>query len=175
MTPLGKIDVCLRLRGTFPIDPGSHAVQRVAELVKARNDHVHPKSYNIPAELNTPEDGDTHWMLPMWLEGELWPHLKFPKRPMFWSSDCSRIALQAVADFYRYVFKTLMKIDDDELQHMLGSRVEIGGTMVMPAVFDEVRFELEGAKEWGADFEFLGVFLPPGSTPLPPFRPRESE
>jgi hypothetical protein len=175
MTPLGKVDVCLRLRGMSSIDYGTHAVQLVAELVKLRNDHVHPKSSTIPAEVSLPEDGDTHWLLPMSLDGELWPHLKFPKRPMFWSSECSRIALQAVADFYRYLFKTLMGIDDSDLQHMLSSRLEIGESAMVMAVFDEVRFELEGAKEWGVDFGFLGVFLPPGSAPLPPFRPRHPE
>lgn len=169
MTPLGKFDVCLRLRGLPSIAHGTREVQLMAELVKVRNDHVHPRTTSIAAELSSPEDGETHWMLPISMEGELWPLLKIPKRPMFWSGSSSESVLLAATDFYRHLFVTLMAIGDDDLQRMLSSRLEIGEVHVV-AVFDEVRLELEGAKEWGVDLEFLGVFLPPGSAPVPPFR-----
>ncbi|MBB3295095.1 hypothetical protein FHT39_003775 [Mitsuaria sp. BK045] len=174
MPPLAKIDACLRLRGLPSIAYGMREVQAIRELVTIRNQHVHPRATNLPAELSTPQDADTHWMLPMSLEGEYWPILKIPKQPMFWSNESSQAVLQAVTSFHRYLFQTLMAINDDDLQKMLSSRLEVG-EMHMMAVFDEIRLELEGAKQWGADLEFLGVFLPPGSAPLPPFHPRKSD
>ena len=174
MTTLGKVDACLRLRSLPPIAHGTREVQLMAELVKVRNDHVHPRTMSVAAELSNPEDGETHWMLPISLEGDLWPLLKIPKRPMFWSGANSEMVLHAVTDFYRHLFVTLMAIGADDLQRMLSSRLEIGEAHVM-AVFDEVRLELEGAKEWGVDLAFMGVFLPPGSTAVPPFRPTRTE
>lgn len=173
MTPLGKFDVCLRLRSLPSIAHGTREVQLMTELVKVRNDHVHPRTTNIAAELSSPEDGETHWMLPFSMEGELWPLLKIPKRPMFWSGASSESVLRAVTDFYRHIFETLMAIGDDDLQRMLSSRLEIGEAHIA-LVFDEIRLELQGAKQWGVDLEFLGVFLPPGSAPVPPFCPKSS-
>lgn len=174
MTPLGKIETSLRLRGLPPIARGSREVQLIQELVKIRNDHVHPRASNIPAELSSPEDGDAHWMLPISLEGELWPQLKIPKRPMFWSHESSLTVLRAVTDFYRHLFLTLMASVEDDLQPMLSSRLEVGSAHIL-VESDEVRRELEGAKEWGVDLEFFGMFLPSGSAPILPIRPRAPE
>lgn len=174
MTPLGKIEACLRLHNLSPIARGSREVQLMSELVKIRNDHVHPRASNIPAELSSPEDGDAHWMLPISLEAELWPQLKIPKRPMFWSHESSQAVLKAITEFYRHLFLTLMASVEGDLQPMLSSRLEIGSAHIM-AEPDEVRRELEGAKEWGVDLEFFGMFLPSGSAPIPPLRQRGAE
>lgn len=167
MTPLGKIEVCLRLRGLPPIERGSREVQLMSELVKIRNDHVHPRASNIPAGLGSPKDVDAHWMLPISLEGELWPQLKIPKRPMFWSNESSRAVLKAITDFYRHLFLTLMESVDEDLQPMLSSRLEFGDVHIL-AEPDEVRRELEGAKEWGVDLDFFGMFLPSDAEPISP-------
>ncbi|WP_431262477.1 hypothetical protein ACQ859_20350 [Roseateles chitinivorans] len=165
MTPLGKIDACLRLRGHSSIAYGIREVQQIAELVKIRNDHVHPRTSTIPAELGSEKVGDTHSFVPISLESELWPSLGISKRSMFWSHQSSQAVLKAVSGFHKYVLKTLMGLKADEMKRILASRLEVS-TMQLHLVSDDVLKELEGAREWGADLQFFGVFLPPESAPI---------
>lgn len=157
LTPIAKVETYLRLRAIEGFDRGCVAVQRVVELTKARNDHVHPKASAIPASVNKPQDGDDNWILPFNIDGEHWKHLKIPKRSMFWSSTSSLAALGAVASFYTYLFCDLLKATEDEIHRMLPSRLEIGDAHVL-TVFDEIRTELRSADEHGIDFSFFGLF-----------------
>ena len=157
LSPIAKIEAYLQLKVIKGFDRGCAAVQRVVELTKARNDHVHPKTSAIPASVNKPRDGGANWILPFNIEGEHWKQLKIPKRSMFWSSTSSLAALGAVASFYSYLFCDLLKATEEELHRMLPSRLEIGDAHVM-AVFDEIRTELQSANEHGIDFSFFRLF-----------------
>lgn len=157
LSPLGKIDLCLRLRGCASIERGNKEAQAIAELIKARNDYVHPKSIPIRTEIRGVEDGGADWLLPLSLEGENWPQLGIPKRAMFWTSDSSLAALGAVAGFYRHLFQVLLAGEGQDIHMFLGSRLEVGEARVM-AVSDEIRLELKNALGFGVDFGFLGLF-----------------
>lgn len=156
-TPIAKIEAYLQLKDINGFDRGSDAVQRVIELTKVRNDHVHPKASAIPASVSKLQDGGENWILPFNLEGENWKHLKIPKRSMFWSSTSSAAALGAVGSFYKYLFCDLMRATEDELHRMLPSRLEIQDAHVL-AISDEIRTELQNAGEHGIDFAFFCLF-----------------
>lgn len=157
LTPIAKIEAYLKLRGVDGFDRGCHEVQRVVELVKARNEHVHPKAATIPAAVSTPQDGGANWVVPFNLEGEHWDQLHIPKRSMFWSHASSLAALGALASFFTYLFVGLLKASADELHDILPSRLEIGDTHVL-AIFDEIRDELRTIADHGVDFSFFGLF-----------------
>lgn len=157
LTPVAKVEAYLRLRAVDGFDRGRAEVQRVVELVKARNDHVHPKASAIRAELTSPQDGGDNWILPVNLDGEHWNQLRIPKRSMFWSDASSLAALGAVASFFTYLFATLLNATEDELHGILPSRLEIGDAHIL-AVFDEIQTELQSTVDHGIDFSFFGLF-----------------
>lgn len=157
LTPVAKIEAYLRLRAITGFNRGSNVVQRVAELVRARNDHVHPKTTAIPASVTELRDGGENWILPFNIEGEHWDQLRIPKRSMFWSDSSSLAALSAVTSFFTYLFVTLLKANEDELHRVLASRLEIGDAHIL-AVFDEIRIELQSTAAHGVDFSFFGLF-----------------
>lgn len=156
LTPIAKVEAYLKIRAIDGFNRGCEQVQQVAELVKARNDHVHPKSSAIPATVTEPQDGGSDWILPFNIDGEHWPQLNIPKRSMFWSATSSLAALKAVAGFYSYVFSTLMNSTTDELNGILPSRFEFGNAQIL-AVFEEIRSELRGGTGHGIDFSFFGL------------------
>ena len=158
ITPVAKIETYMRLQSINEFDRGRPEVQRVVELIKARNDYVHPKVSSIPATTSLPLDGGADWIIPFSLQGEHWKELGIPKKSMFWSSSSSLAALGTVASFFTYVFKTLLKASEEELQRILPSRIEMGDKLVFLAVFEEIKSELRGAADHGIDFslfEFL--------------------
>lgn len=157
LAPMAKIEVFLRLRSVSGFDRGADQVQRVVELIKARNDHVHPKTSAMPASVNKLQDGGGNWILPFSIEGDNWKQLKIPKKSMFWSSDSSLSVLRATANFYAYIFCDLLKFEEDEFHSMLPSRLEIGDAHLL-TVFDEIREELRGAGAYGVDFSFFHLF-----------------
>jgi hypothetical protein len=162
LTPIAKIETYLGLRAVNGFDRGRAEVQRVAELVKARNDHVHPKASAITAAVSKPQDGGENWVFPFGLDGEHWNQLRIPKRSMFWSATSSLAALGAIAGFYTYLFTALLKATEDELHSILPSRLEIGDAHIL-AVFEEIRSELQNIEEKSIDFSFFGLFPTPAT------------
>lgn len=157
LSSIGKIDLYLQLRKIDGFDLGCNEVQKIAELINARNDHVHPKSSTIATTLGLPKDEIENWVLPLNLDGEHRKHLVIPKNAMFWSQTDSLSALKAVTGFFKYLFIDLLKSTDDELHRILPSRLEIGDTHIL-AVFEEIRTELYGVSTYGIDLSFLGLF-----------------
>jgi len=154
LTPVAKIETYMHLRSIEGFDRGCPEVQRVSELIKARNDYVHPKTSGIAATVRTPQDGGADWILPLNIEGEHWRELKIPKRSMFWSAQSSVSALGAVATFFTYIFVTLLKSSEQDLQSMLPSRIELKDVHIL-AVFEEIKSELKAASEHGVDFSLF--------------------
>jgi hypothetical protein len=160
---LAKIETYLLLSSSITLDRGRIEVQRMKELIAARNEYVHPKVTTIEAEVETPRDAGHAWHIPFTLDGENWPGLGIPKRSMFWSSASSQSTLRAIAAFYEYLFLDLMKSAPEDLHDILPSRVQVGD-MQMVAVFEEFKREISRAKEFGADFSVFGFAL---DTPPP--------
>lgn len=162
MTPVGKIEAYLQLTGIEGFSRGRVEVARVVELVKARNEHVHPKAARMDGEIHAPRDGGAEWIVPGRFDGANYQNLEMPKLSMLWSASSSRAALVAVADFYAYLFRDLIKAPEHEMNAALMSRMEFGGKQTpgvhMPSLADEIRDELRGAGAFGADFSCFGLF-----------------
>jgi hypothetical protein len=156
LPPLPKLETALRLRGISTFDRGRHEVQQAGDLVRARNDYVHPKTATWDAEIREPQDAGNDWMLPFVMQGKQWRSLGIPKQAMFWSKDASRSVLRVVCDFFKYIFVEVMNLDDDALHMMLPSRLEFGDAL-MPAVFEEFKREIAELSKDGIDFSFLRV------------------
>lgn len=161
LSPLPKLETALRLTGINTFDRGRHEVQQAADLIRAKNDYVHPKTATLDAAIHEPQDAGKDWTVPFVMQGEQWRSLGIPKQAMFWSKDASLSVLRAVCDFFKYLLVEVMKLDDDALDMMLPSRLEFGNAL-MPAVFEEFKREIAALRKDGIDFSFLKV------DPLPP-------
>lgn len=151
---LAKYETYLRLNEISDFRRGDHKVERIAELIKLRNDFVHPKVNNIKTEVGQLEDMGHQYEMPMELTGEQWESLKIPKRGLFWSADNAKNVLSCVSEFLVYIFSTLLNKSDDEVQYILMSRVEFSNVR-MPTTFDVFANEIEKATKNGIDFGFL--------------------
>jgi len=153
---LAKVETFLLLSEFGALDRGRVEVQRMKELITARNEYVHPKVTAIEAVVEEPKDAGHEWHVPLSIDGEHWSGLQIPKKAMFWSNANSQTTLRAIAEFFRYLFVELMKSTSEQLHRILPSRIQVGD-MHMLAVFDEFKREIAGASEFGADFSFLGL------------------
>lgn len=156
MPVLAKIETYLVLSDFGPLDRGRIEVQRVKELISARNDYVHPKVTTIDATVEEPKDAGIDWHVPFSLDGEHWSGLQIPKKAMFWSKTNSQTALKAIAEFFHYLFVELMNSTSEQLHEILPSRIQIGD-MHMLAIFEEFKLEIVSASEFGADFSYFGL------------------
>jgi hypothetical protein len=153
---LAKIETYLLLSKMDTLNRGRIEVQRVKDLIAARNTYVHPKVTTIDATVDEPKDAGNEWLVPFSLDGEHWPNLKIPKKAMFWSKTNSQTTLKVIADFFRYLFVELMAATPEQLHEILPSRIQIGD-MHMLAIFEEFKREITGAREFDADFSFFGL------------------
>lgn len=163
MSPLSKIEMYLQLKSKPALDRGNMRVAKIADLISARNDFVHPKVKGLSATMRMPQDGGTDWLFPFSIDGVHHTQLPIPKAPMFWSAENSLETLKAVAEFFRYLFCTLLKASHNEMHSMLMSRVEAVHVHI-PAVYDELKTILHSAKEVGVDFSYFGVFPEPATS-----------
>lgn len=154
--PIAKFETYLRIKQISGFDRGSVVAQRIVELIKARNDYVHPKKTKIPATMQLPQDGGKDWILPFNIKGEFWPGLEVPKRSMFWSSEHSLIALGTVVNFYSYIFVDLLGLEEHELHSLLPSHIEFQETRFL-VVFEEIKDELTSIGNHGIDLSFLKI------------------
>lgn len=153
---LAKIEAYFRFRNLEGFDRGRSEVQKINELVRARNDFVHPKTTNIKTDVGQMEKEGAQYKLPMALHGVHYQAVGIPKHGMFWSADNALSALSAIVEFFKYVFSELMQAPTEEIQELLLSRFEIQHVHIM-SLFEEFRAEFEGASEFGIDLGFLGV------------------
>lgn len=162
MTALGKIEVFLAMTSKRPLDRGSIQVQPAVELVKLRNDYVHPKVYDIDSGMHQMRESDTEWMLPFTVRPKMWPHLGISKTPLFWGPACAASVLRALAEFYRYLFVDLLAMDEDDVICALPSRFT-SGKLHIPAITEEVSRELLTTTAPGVDFSFFSFLanVPP--------------
>lgn len=156
MPALAKIDLFLSLKGIETLDRGAAAVQKVSELVKVRNDYVHPRVVTAPADLRPFEESESHFIVPFSVATAFWPALNIPKQSLVWDGDAASKVLNAIASFYASVLVDKLKASDDELICLLLPRFEFAH-FLMPAVYDEYTREINALREDGIDFSFLNL------------------
>jgi hypothetical protein len=154
LSPIAKIDASLRLRQSDKFSRAQSEVQKAKELIQARNDFAHPKSVSWKATLQEPKDAGSEWMLPFTMHGQNWGSLGIPKQSPFWTHDASLAVLKVVRNLLKYVLVDVLDADEDALHMMLWPRLEFGSTL-MPAVFEEIKMEIESLSQHGVDFSFL--------------------
>lgn len=135
------------------INRGDNRVQKIVELIKIRNDFVHPKGNKINTGIGIPQDAGDNWMVPLNLEGSLYPEIRIPKCAMFWSAESSLSVLKCIFNFYDYLFETVLGEKDDKTLFLL-NRV-IFQNIIMPNIFNEFDIELGKASELGLKVEFI--------------------
>jgi hypothetical protein len=153
---LSKFATYFQIKTIEGFTRGRIEVQRMAELMAARNTHVHPKVQSIPAELSPVEDANDEWIFPFGFSSAPWPGLKIPKSSMVWSSDSSLSVLTAIAEFFSFIF-TSLKLEEEDLKHIFMTRFEFGEVR-MGMLFDEIHDELKGIGKEGVDFSCFGIF-----------------
>ena len=156
MSALTKIDIYLKLNGKPELDRGCFEVQMAAELIRLRNDYVHPKIVMSDADMSTPVDHGEHWLVPFKMQAKFWPTLHLPKQPQLWDCSASKAALEALSKFFRYVIVDLVGAEQDKIARLLISSFEVGEALI-PAVFDEYKNEIGATRDDGIDFSFLAL------------------
>ncbi|MEI8606292.1 hypothetical protein [Pseudoalteromonas sp. B160] len=154
LTVLAKFETYLRFNNVATFDRGNNKVEKIVELIKLRNEFVHPKVASIKTEIGQMEDIGEQYSLLMELTGDQWKGLIIPKRGLFWSADSSLKVLKAVSEFIDYLFFELLELSDQDVQNVLMSRLEFS-SIIMPTVFDVFKTEITSVKEFGIDFGFL--------------------
>lgn len=156
LQPLAKVDIFLKWSNVEMLDRGRVEVQKVAEIIRARNDFVHTKEAKIPTEFQDFEQAEELWKLPMTLISKQWIALGLPKNSMFWSPDGAFSVLEAVTNFLRYVCCELLKLEPDDASIILASHIEVNNVRIQ-ALYEEFKTELIEAKTAGIDLSFLGI------------------
>lgn len=148
---LAKIDAALLMSDIdYQIDYGDHRTQKMKELIKVRNQFVHPKETRIKTEVGLPVDGQDHWLVPMTLDGEMHKELKIPTCPMFWNADSAHQTLNSALLFYNKIFKQIHQRHNSILK-MLLNRLEIKQNNMMPNTHGGYDTELRLASVAGLD------------------------
>lgn len=156
LPPLAKFDVFLKWSGSEVMDRGRSEVQKVVELIRARNEFAHTKIANIDTEFKSMQQAGELWELPMSLTAKQWIAIGIPKNSMFWSSKDALSVLQAITSFLRYMFKDIMRLDPNDVCRMLSSQVKTD-KITIEALYEEFKAELAEAIKFGIDFTFLGI------------------
>lgn len=153
LSPLSKIELYFRLNSVSEsIKHGDNIIQKIKELIQVRNSFVHTKSKSIKTTIDFPEDGGTHWIVPMELDGDFYSSLKIPKSPMFWDDNHAREVLSAALAFHKIIFYLLESIKKGD--YMLTNHVVLNN-IIMPSIFSEFDSEIEYASKIGLDVNFL--------------------
>lgn len=153
---VAKYETYLRFRNIETFDRGRNEVEKIVELVRARNDFVHPKAANIKTDVGELENQGKFVAMPAEFHGETWKAIGIPKRALFWNADSALTVLKAVVAFFSYLFLETMESDVEEVQYFLLSRLELGNVHA-PSQFLEFETELKAAIKHGIDLDFLGI------------------
>ena len=138
-------------------DRGSAIIQRIQELIRARNDFVHPKTKPIPTDITGfGPNSNGQWAMPFELTGEKYDGLGIPKRSMFWNADNAESVFRATITFLKFMICDVASFTPDDAQTSLHSYLQVGDASVI-ATFDEFRTELSNLNDLNLDLSFLGV------------------
>ena len=160
MKPISKFDLYLRFSAPDKsLDRGDTRLAKIVELIKLRNEFVHPKVTDMPADfgLLVEKTDVTEW--PMEFTSPIFQNIGIPKISMFWSPTNAESALSAVLAFYAYFFEDLLDANDEIIKNILMQRtqVQLGDTSVrLESIFVEFEAELKWAASQGFNLRFLG-------------------
>lgn len=144
------------MSGKAPLERGSRAVQLVGELVKLRNDYVHPKVEVADADMKPLEENDHHVVVPFSVTATFWPMLQIANQSFLWEANASGRVLRALAGSYRHVLEVRCGASDQDIVPLLLSRFEFAHAL-MPAVYGDYARDINALAADGIDFGFLNL------------------
>ena len=152
---LSKIDTYLRISSLEVLDWSRAEVQKVSELVRARNDFVHDKTSRVQSDLAPAVLQSVD--MPRWditLRPDSHQNLGIFKLAFAWGADDALQCLRAVSSFLEYVLSHHEKVGADSVRRSLVSEIGIEDVSTS-AMFGPYRSELGRLLDVGVDFTIL--------------------
>lgn len=120
-----KIDVCIRLHtsGLKALDRGDSRIAKMAELIKLRNEFVHPKRQPLDAEWGVDTEDPDGYRIEFDYSDKFHQQLGIPKTGLHWNSGHARTVAEATFAFFDFLFRDLLQLNVGEVYHIVGSRV----------------------------------------------------
>jgi hypothetical protein len=158
--PLGKIDRTLSVIDKFdvlhwfavraPLDRGNSKVQKIGDLVSARNGLVHPRVKREPfGESREYAAGE---QIEAGYDKTDWNALRIPKDERSWNGEHARHAITAAVEFLNYFFFDACKIEQKKVVQMLSTS---SGDVIFHTEWESQA--LAGAHRFGLKLRFLGL------------------
>ena len=156
---LEKLKFCVHAMANATLDFERTEVRKMKELIKARNDFVHPKVTSIETEMGAMDDlGDVlSWSIV--LQPKVRESTELPVNALFWNPGHAADALSAVLGFLSHLFNELLKPSLETGPNFLLPSIstKIGvKSVTIECPFQDFENELKMASEIGFDFDFLG-------------------
>lgn len=122
-----KFDVCIRIHssGLKSINRGDSRVAKIAELLKLRNEFVHPKRHALDAEWGGSESPG-EYRIEFQYSDKSHVLLGIPKTSLHWNSAHARSVAESTFVFFDYLFRDLLQFDVGEVYHLVGNRMVAG-------------------------------------------------
>lgn len=157
-----KLDVSIRLHtsGLKSIDRGDNQVSKIAELVKVRNEFVHPKRQTLDAEWGVDPEDPEGYKIEVEYSEKFHQQLGIPKTGLHWNSGHAISAAEATFEFFDFLFRDLLQLDVGEVYHLVGSRMvaelsEENSHMITSGPVDQYEELLTWAAKSGLATQFL--------------------
>ena len=157
---LEKLGFCVGALVNAELDNQRIEVCEMIELIKARNDFVHPKVTTVDTEMGAIEDLGDVLSWPVFLRPQFRKSTQLPINGLFWNAEHASDALSVVLRFLSYVFNELLKPLQGIAASVLNPKIctQIDGTsVIIQCPIHDLDMELTNASEMGFDLSFLGI------------------
>lgn len=141
-------------RGDGVFDAGVPTAQRMKELIKLRNDFVHPKTTTHAATSSVDLDGNRVSTV---VEVGTFEYLKFNHSYRVWDGDCALSTVRAVVGFLDQCFLEWCGLTPTETTALLCSAIQFEGQVAKKpfAVAGELGLIQKATELWGVQFRCI--------------------
>lgn len=157
-----KLDVCIRLHTSDlkAMNRGDSRVAKMTELLKVRNEFVHPKRQTLDAEWGVDPEAPEGYKIEFEYSDKYHQQLGIPKTGLHWNSGHAMSVAEATFEFFDFLFRELLQLDVGEVYHLVGSRMvaelsEGNSHMIASGPVDQYEDLLTWAANSGLATQFL--------------------
>lgn len=157
-----KLDVCIRLHtsGLKSINRGDTRLAKMAELLKVRNEFVHPKRQTLDAEWGVDSEAPEGYKIEFEYSDEFHDQLGIPKTSLHWNSEHARSVAESTFTFFDFLFRDILQLDVGGVYHLVGNRMiaelsEKDSHMIASGPVDQYEDLLAWATSSGLATQFL--------------------
>jgi hypothetical protein len=127
------------------------AVRRVRELIKIRNDYVHPRTHHHPIEIKSGSSPQP--VISISIQES--PLLEIPTMPMTWTAEHANRAVAAVVEFLRFYFVDVCRFTQPQITKIISTMIK---SPEGHRVANTSKLSLQKlGQSLGLDLSFLGV------------------